>query len=596
MRLVFANTVRGLRWWQAVRFRYPGEGSASKAQSICRPAGTKAIITQIGLVAALFGIPGSCSRPMSYDVVLRNGRVCDGSGATCVQGGLAIVGDLIAKVGDVAGSRGRTDIDVHGQVIAPGFINMMSAEWGLFADGRARSDTYQGVTLEIFGEGESMGPLNQNMQAEYRDSEAEPYYEVTWHSLAGGLNELARHGVSTNIASFVGTATARINFLGRAKRQPTGDELEQMQLLVANAMEDGALGISSILNYTPDGYASTGELIALAKTAARYKGIYMTSLRDEGDNEMKSIDEIVKISQAADIPVEIVSFKVAGNRNWENIDQIVQKIEDARAHGLKITANMYTYTASATGLDATMPPWVQEGGIDALRKRLQNPVIRDRVRREMRTPRRTWDNRLLAVGSPDRIKLIAFKNEKLRPLTGKTLGDVALMRHTSAEDAAMDLIIEDGSPVNALFFLISEDNVRRQILLPWVSFGSDAHALGNDGLFLESSTHPRAFGNFARLYARYVRNEKRLSIAEAVHRMTGLPAANLGIARRGLLREGYFADLVVFDSDQIQDHATFEDPNQYATGVSEVFVNGVEVICKGVHTGAKPGRVVRRSR
>jgi N-acyl-D-amino-acid deacylase len=538
----------------------------------------------------------SCARAPQYDVVLRNGSVCDGSGAPCVAGGVAIDGDRIVAVGDLGDARGKTELDVHGQTIAPGFINMMSSEWGLFADGRSQSDIRQGVTLEVFGEGESMGPLNDTMRAEYEKQEIDIHYDVTWHTLAEGLDTLARRGISTNIASFLGAATPRVNVLGRANRAPSPAELDQMREITAKAMEDGALGVSSALIYQPGTYAQTDELVALAEVAARYHGIYISHIRNEGDREIEAIDELISIARRAKIPAEIYHLKESGEKNWSRLPDVIRKVEEARAAGLQITADMYTYTAGATGLDASMPPWVQEGGLEAWRKRLQDPAIRKRVKQEMQTPNDKWDNLFLATGSPDKVLLIGFKSEKLKPLTGKTLGEVARMRHTTPEDAAMDLVIEDDSRVSTVYFLMSEENVRRQIVLPWVSFGSDEDTRGIDGVFLKSSAHPRAYGNFARVYARYVRNEKLVPLAEAVRRMTSLPASNLGIAQRGLLKKGNFADVVVFDPQTIQDHATFDKPMQYATGVSGVWVNGVAVIRDGEHTGAKPGRVVRRER
>ena len=538
----------------------------------------------------------SCARTPQYDVVLRNGRVCDGSGSPCSAGGVAISGDTIGKVGDLAGARGKIERDVHGYVIAPGFINMMSSEWGLFADGRSQSDIRQGVTLEILGEGESIGPLSDAMRAEYERQETDIHYDVSWHTLAEGLDTLARRGISTNIASFIGAATPRVYVLGRANRAPTAAELDQMRALTEKAMQDGALGVASALIYQPGTYARTDELVALAEVAAKHHGMYISHIHNEGDHEMEAIDELIAIARQAKIPAEIYHLKVAGQKNWARLPEVIHKVEEARASGLHITADMYTYTAGATGLDAAMPPWVQEGGLEAWRKRLQDSAIRKRVRKEMREPDPKWDNLYLATGSPDQVLLIGFKNEKLKPLTGKTLGDVARLRHTSPEDAAMDLVVEDDSRVGTVYFLMDEDNVRRQIVLPWVSFASDEDSRGIDGVFLKSSAHPRAYGNFARVYARYVRDEKLLTVEEAVRRMTSLPASNLGIARRGMLREGYFADVAVFDPQTIQDHATFERPMQYATGVSEVWVNGVEVIRDGEHTGAKPGRVVRRER
>ena len=537
----------------------------------------------------------SCARQPNFDVVLRNGLICDGTGSPCVAGGIAISGDKIAKTGDVSADRGRIDIDVHGQVIAPGFINLMSGPDGLFADGRGLSDLLQGVTLEIFGEGESMGPLTDDMRAEALREQADIKYDIPWHTLTEGLETLVKHGVSPNVASFIGAATPRINVLGRANRAPTPAELDQMRALTAKAMQEGALGVASALIYQPGNYAQTDELIALAEVAAKYKGIYISHIRNEGDHEMEAIDELITIARKAQVPAEIYHLKVAGEKNWNRLPDVIQKVEAARADGLAITADMYTYPAGATGLDAAMPPWVQEGGLEAWRKRLQDPAIRKRVKQEMLSSGK-YDNLLRAAGAPSNVLFVGFKSEKLKALTGKTLAEVAAMRHTSPEDTAIDLVIEDDSRVETVYFLMSEDNIRKQIVLPWVSFGADADPEGVDGVFLKFSAHPRTFGNFARVYARYVRDEKLMTVAEAVRKMTSLPASNLGIAQRGLLRPGYFADIAVFDPNTIQDHATFEKPRQAATGVSEVFVNGVEVVHKGEHTGAKPGRVVKRDR
>jgi N-acyl-D-amino-acid deacylase len=532
---------------------------------------------------------------VDVDFVLRNGMVCDGSGTACTAGGVAIAGDTLARVGDVSGVHGRVDIDVHGQVIAPGFINLMSGPDGLFADGRGLSDLLQGVTLEVFGEGESMGPLNDAMRAEALAQQSDIKYDISWHTLNEGLEELVGHGVSPNVASFIGAATPRVYVLGRANRAPTSAELDQMRAVTDQAMREGALGVASALIYQPGNYAKTDELVALAEVSAKYKGIYISHIRNEGDHEMEAVDELIAIAREAKIPAEIYHLKVAGEKNWGHLPEIIQKVEAARAAGLKITADMYTYPAGATGLDGAMPPWVQEGGLEAWRKRLQDPEIRKRVKDEMLTGDK-YDNLMRSAGSPDNVLLVGFKSEKLKPLTGKTLGEVARMRHLTPEDTAMDLVVEDDSRVETVYFLMSEDNIRKQIVLPWVSFGADADPEGVDGVFLKSSTHPRTFGNFARVYAKYMRDDKLMSVAEAVRKMTSLPAANLGIARRGMLKEGYFADIAVFDPKTIQDHATFEKPRQLTTGVSEVFVNGVEVVHDGQHTGAKPGRVVRRER
>jgi len=531
----------------------------------------------------------------NFDVVLRNGVICDGTGSPCKPGGIAIRADKIAKTGDVSSDRGRIDVDVHGQVIAPGFINLMSGPDALFADGRGLSDLLQGVTLEIFGEGESMGPINEKMRAEWLRSQSDIKFDVPWHTLNEGLETLVKHGISPNVASFIGAATPRVYVLGRANRAPTPAELNQMRDLVAKGMQDGALGIASALIYAPGNYAKTDELIALSEVAAKYHGIYISHMRNEGDHELEAIDELLTIARQAKIPAEIYHLKVSGAKNWSHLPEVIRKVEAARAEGLKITADMYTYPAGATGLDAAMPPWVQEGGLEEWRKRLQDPSIRKRVKEEMLHSDK-YDNLLAAAGTPDKVLLVGFRSEKLKPLTGKTLGEVARMRHTSPEDTAMDLVVEDDSRIETVYFLMSEDNIRKQIVLPWVSFGADAEPEGIDGVFLKSSTHPRTFGNFARVYARYVRDDKLLSVTEAVRKMTSLPASNLGIANRGLLRQGYFADIAVFDPATIQDHATFEKPRQLATGVSEVFVNGVEVVHDGKHTGAKPGRVVKRER
>jgi N-acyl-D-amino-acid deacylase len=530
-----------------------------------------------------------------FDVVLRNGRLCDGTGSPCTSGGVAVAGDRITKTGDVSSDRGRLDIDVRGQVIAPGFINMMSAPDGLFADGRGLSDLRQGVTLEIFGEGESMGPINDEMRAEGLKQQTDIKYDITWRTLNEGLEVLAKRGISPNIASFIGAATPRVYVLGRANRAPTPAELDRMRSLVDQAMQEGALGVASALIYQPGNYARTDELIELSKVAAKYKGIYISHIRNEGNHEMEAIDELIAIARQAKIPAEIYHLKVAGAKNWGRLPEVIRRIEAARAGGMQITADMYTYPAGATGLDAAMPPWVQEGGLEAWRKRLQDPAIRKRVRDEMLHSDK-YDNLLAAAGSPDKVLLVGFRSEALKPLTGKTLGDVARIRHATPEDTAMDLVIEDDSRVETVYFLMSEGNIRKQIVLPWVSFGADADPEGVDGVFLKSSAHPRTFGNFARVYARYVRDEKLLTVAEAVRKMTSLPASTVGIADRGLLRPGCFADIAVFDPATIQDHATFEKPRQTATGVSEVFVNGVQVVHNGEHTGATPGRVVRRER
>jgi N-acyl-D-amino-acid deacylase len=536
--------------------------------------------------------------PASFDVLIRHGAIYDGSGTEPFSGAIAINGDTIAGVWPAGGlprdARGRTELDATGLAVAPGFINMLSwADETLIQDGRSQSDIRQGVTLEVFGEGVSMGPLNPQMQRELRQRQGDIKYAVRWTTLNQYLEYLTRRGVSPNVGSFVGAATVRIHEIGYADRPPTPAELERMRQLVRQAMEEGALGVASALIYAPGCYAKTDELIALAKAAAQYDGLYISHLRSEGDGFLEALDEFIAIARAANVRAEVYHLKAAGQSNWAKLDAAVKKIEAARAAGLAISADMYTYTAAGTGLDAAMPTWVQEGGFDAWVARLKDPATRERVRREMTTPSADWESLYRAAGSPDKLLLIGFKNPALKPLTGKTLAQVAALRGKSPEETAMDLVVEDGSRVSTVYFLMSEDNVRRQVALPWVSFGSDEGSLAPEGVFLKSNPHPRAYGNFARLLGKYVREERLVALPEAIRRLTSLPAANLKLERRGALKPGFYADLVVFDPAKIQDHATFERPHQYATGVLHVFVNGVQVLKDGQHTGAKPGRIVR---
>jgi len=533
------------------------------------------------------------SRP-AYDVVIRNGLLYDGSGGDPAPGDVAIRGDRIAAVGKVDGA-GRTEIDAHGMAVAPGFINVMShAEESLIADGRAMADVKQGVTLEIFGEGESPGPLTPAMKKEALAAQGDIKYAIDWTTLDEYLRSLVRRGVSPNVASFLGAANPRIYVMGRANRAPTAAELDQMRAVVRQAMSDGAFGVASALIYAPGAYATTDELIELSKAAAPYGGIYISHMRSEGNRLLEGVDELITIARQAHVPAEIYHLKAAGEPNWPKMDEVIRRVEAARASGLRITADMYTYGAGATGLDAAMPPWVQEGGYEAWRNRLQDPATRARVLLEMRDPNVPWENLMRLTGSPERVLLVGFKSERLKPLTGKTLADVARMRGVSPEDAAIDLVIEDGSRVETIYFLMSDDNIRKQIRQPWVSFGSDADAPAAEGVFLRSSRHPRSYGNFANLLGRYVREEMVISLQEAIRRMTSLPASNLGIADRGLLKPGNFADVVIFDPQTIAARATYEKPHQYAVGVIDVFVNGVQVLRDGEHTGAKPGRVVRK--
>jgi N-acyl-D-amino-acid deacylase len=530
----------------------------------------------------------------TFDLIIRHGDIYDGSGKEPLAGDVAIAGGKIGAIGNLGGATGAVEIDARGLAVAPGFINMLSwATDSLLHDGRSQSDIRQGVTLEVMGEGDSMGPLNDQMKEGMLRRQGDIQFEIAWTTLGEYLEHLVRRGVSCNVASFFGATTARVHEIGFTDRPPAAEELERMRQLARQAMEEGAMGVSSALIYAPAFYAKTGELIALAKVAADYGGMYISHLRSEGHDFHGALEEFLRITREAGVRSEIYHLKAAGRANWSKLDGAIGRIEAARQGGLSVTADMYTYAAAATGLDAAMPPWVQEGGYEAWAARLKAPAIRERVRREMAVSTGDWENFYAGAGSPDKIQLVGFKNPKLQPLTGKTLAEVARLRGASPMDAAMDLVIEDGSRVGAIYFLMSEENVRRQIALPWVSFGSDGGSISAEGVFLKSNRHPRTYGNFARLLAKYVREEKVLSLSEAIRRLTALPAGNLKLDRRGRLRKGFYADVVVFDPAKIQDHATFERPHQYATGVRDVVVNGVPVIQGGEHTGAKPGQVVR---
>jgi N-acyl-D-amino-acid deacylase len=538
--------------------------------------------------------PTPGSSPAEYDVIVRNGTVYDGTGAPGVRADVGIRADTVAAVGDLSDARGTTEVDAAGLAVAPGFINMLSwATESLIEDPRGMSDIKQGVTLEVMGEGWSMGPLTDTMRALERSQQGDIKYEIEWTTLAEYLEYLEARGTAPNVASFVGATTVRIHELGYDDRPPTAAELDRMRELVAEAMEEGALGLGSSLIYAPAFYADTDELIALAREAGRYGGMYISHMRSEGNGLLEALEELIAIAREAGVPAEVYHLKQAGVTNWSKLDSVIARVEAARAEGLRITADMYTYTAGATGLDAAMPPWVQEGGLEEWKRRLQDPDVRPRVLEEMRTPTDQWESLLLLAGSPDRVLLVGFKHDSLKHLTGRTLAEVAEMRGTSPEETAMDLVVADDSRVEAVYFLMSEDNVRRQIALPWITFGSDAGAPASEGVFLRSNPHPRAYGNFARLLGRYVREEGVIPLREAIRKLTSQPARNLELRRRGELRPGYFADVVVFDPASVIDHATFAEPHAYATGVRHVWVNGTRVLRDGEHTGARPGRVVR---
>jgi N-acyl-D-amino-acid deacylase len=524
----------------------------------------------------------------SADLLIRGGTIYDGRGGSPVEGDVAIAGDTIAAVGELRDWHGRDELDANGLAVAPGFVNMLSwATESLLEDGRAQSDIRQGVTLEVMGEGFSMGPLTDEMKEEV-EAQSLLGHPVEWTTLGEYLEHLDRRGVSPNVASFVGSATVREHVIGADDRAPTEDELARMQQLVVDAMREGAVGLAAALIYAPAFYAQTDELIALARPA----GLYITHLRSEGDALLEALEEFLTIVRTAGVRGEIYHLKVAGRKNWSKLEALIERVEAEQRGGLELTADMYTYTAGATGLDGTMPPWVQAGGFDAWRARLRDPEIRARVAAEMQSPTEAWENMFELAGA-ENIKLIAFKNEALHPLTGKTLAEVASQRGTPAAQTAMDLVIEDGTRVGAVYFTMSEENLRRGLALPWVSFCSDSDAPSAEGRFLQWSNHPRAYGSFARLLGRYVRDERIVPLEAAVRRLAALPAQTLRLHQRGLLEPGYYADVVVFDPDRVQDHATFDEPHQYATGVEHVAVNGTLALRDGKHTGALPGRVVR---
>ena len=559
----------------------------------------------IGLAAAMLAVSCSggdvaeeqqagASEAAHYDTLIRGGVLYDGSGAPGISGDLAIQDDRIAAMGDLADATADAVVDAEGMAVAPGFINMLSwAVDDLIEDGRGMADLRQGVTLEVFGEGMSWGPWNDVMKAQAKARQTDIIYDIEWTTLGEYLEYLERRGVASNVASFVGATTVRIHEVGYENRAATPEELERMQALVRQAMEEGALGVGSSLIYAPANFADTDELIALMQAAAEYGGMYISHLRSESGRFIEAADELIAIARATGAPAEIYHLKAGGRENWPKLDQVIEKVEAARAEGLKITADVYAYPASSTGLSAAMPLWVQEGGHQQWVARLKDPEIRARVIEEMRNPTGDFENRIAHAGGADGVLLVGFRNPELRKYIGKTLGEVARERGVSPEDAAIDLVIEDDSRVQVIYFIMSEENVRKKIALPWVSFGSDGGSMAPEGVFLSQSTHPRAYGNFARVLGKYVREEGVLTLEDAIRKLTSLPADNLKLKDRGRLAPGYFADVVVFDPATVQDHATFEEPHQLSTGVSHVFVNGVHTLKDEEHTGAMAGRVVR---
>ncbi len=529
-----------------------------------------------------------------YDAIIRNGMIYDGNGGNPFKADIGINKDTIAFIGNLSAAKGKTETDAKGKAVAPGFINMLSwANETLIEDGRSQSDIRQGVTLEVFGEGESMGPLNSSMKKQMQTGQSDIKYPVSWTTLGEYLHFLETKGVSCNVASYVGATTLRTYVIGEDNKDPTAAQLDSMRLLVKQAMEEGALGVGSSLIYPPAFFAKTPELIAMCQVAGQYGGGYISHIRSEGNKLFEAVEELISIAQQAKVHGEIYHLKAAGKDNWYKMDSVIRRIELAQKQGIDIGANMYTYLAGGTGLTASMPPSLQDGGFGRLRQRLQDPAIRAQTIKDMKTSSNNWENLYYATGSADKVLLVGFTKDSLKKYTGKSLAEMAAIRGKSPEETAIDLIVEDSSRISTIFFLMNEENVKKQIALPWVSFGSDEGSYTNAGVFLTSNAHPRAYGNFARVLGKYARDEKVITVAEAVRKLSKLSAEKLHIKNRGQLKPGYFADIVIFDPATITDHAVFDKPHQYATGVSDVFVNGIQVLQNGEHTDAVPGRFVK---
>src|SRR5882724_13610833 len=542
------------------------------------------------LLPALFS---ACTNKPIYDTVIHNGMIYDGNGGEPYAADIAINADTIAFIGDLKNAKGKSEMDAKGMAIAPGFINMLAqGTESLIADGNAQNEIRQGVTLEVFGEGWSMGPLNAKMKADMQSDQPLFKYKIEWNTLKEYLDFLVHHGTSCNVASFVGATTVRMYVVGEDNRAPTAVELDSMRMLVRQAMEDGALGVGSSLIYPPAFFAKTDELVALCKEASKYGGSYISHMRSEGNKLYQGVEELISIAKQANVHAEIYHLKAAGKDNWNKMDSVIRRVERARKEGLDITANMYTYTAAATGLTASFPPTLQDGGFGKLWKRLQDPVIRKQMKKAMNSNAADWENLYYDSGGPDKVLMLGFRTDSLRKYLGKTLAEVAAARGKSPEETALDLIVQDSSRVDVAYFLMNEENVKKQVALPWVSFGSDEGTYAPEGLFLKIHPHPRAYGTFARVIGHYSNEEKVISIAAAIHQLAKLPADNLKIKKRGELKTGNFADILVFDPAKLKDHATYDEPQQYATGMQDVFVNGVQVLKDGEHTDARPGRVV----
>ncbi len=543
---------------------------------------------------AMMIVFASCTQTIQYDTIIRNGMIYDGNGGEPYKADIAINADTIAFIGDLKDAKGKTEMDAKGKAIAPGFINMLSwSNVSLIHDGRSQGELREGVTLEVMGEGGSMGPLNAKMKNEMQSGQGDIKYKVEWNTLGEYLNYLEKKGISCNVASFVGATTIRENIVGEDNRAPTAAELDSMKMLVKQAMEEGAMGVGSSLIYPPAFFAKTNELVELCKTASEHGGMYISHMRNEGNQLFEALNELITISKEANIPAEIYHLKASGKENWWKIDSLIKIVNKARSEGLKITADMYTYNASATGLTVAFPPSLQDGGFGKLWKRLQDPAIRAEMKKAMVTNAKDWENSYYGAGGAKGTLLLGFRRDSLRKYIGKTLEEVANIRGASPEETAMDLIVEDSSRIEVSYFSMSEDNVKKEIAIPWVSFCSDAGSIAPEGVFLNENPHPRAYGSFIRAIGKYCRDEKAITLPDAIRKLSKLPATNLKLQKRGELKIGNYADIVIFDPATVQDHATFAKPHQYATGISDVFVNGVQVIKDGEHTNAKPGRFVK---
>ncbi len=536
----------------------------------------------------------SCKQKTKYDTIIRNGMIYDGNAGEAYKADIAVNADTIAFIGDLSNESAKNEIDAKGMAIAPGFINMLSwSNESLIEDGGSQSELRQGVTLEVMGEGESMGPLNAKMKEQMKKGQSDIKYNIEWNTLGQYLNWLEKKGISCNVASFVGATTVRQFVVGEDDRDPTPAQMDSMKLLVRQAMEEGAMGVGSSLIYPPAFFAKTNELIELCKEASKYNGMYISHIRNEGNKLFEAVEELMTISKEANLPAEIYHFKASGKDNWWKVDSLIKRIDKARAEGLKITADMYTYNASATGLTAAFPPSLQDGGFDSLWHRLQRADVREKMKKAMDANAQDWENTYYGAGGAKGVLLLAFKRDSLRKYTGKTLEEVAKIRGTSPEETAMNLIVEDSSRIGVSYFSMDSVNVQKEVAVPWMSFCSDESSQAPEGVFLKTNPHPRAYGSFVRVLGKYSRDEKVLPLQQAVYQLSKLPATNLKLQKRGELKVGNYADIVVFDPNAVKDNATFAKPHQYASGMIHVFVNGVQVLKDGEHTNARPGRFVK---